>query len=204
VEDHNAAGLSAAGFCLVAYGVVGREGYLAFLQNGAYARTALDRGLIDPGLLQSLFAALRVFGAPLAAAYGAQILLASGVVAAVCYAAFTRSLSGLGLGALIAAATLVATPFSLDYDLMLSALPLGWLVLSGVRDGFRPWEKTIAVAGFFLPLATRGLDTQLHLPVGPIVLMAVFGAILRRVLAMHETEIGPAASWPHPAARGLS
>ena len=37
--------------------------------------------------------------------------------------------------------SVLATPFVLDYDLCLLALPLAWLLRQGCRDGFQPWEK---------------------------------------------------------------
>ena len=199
-----AAGISAATFCLLAYGVVGRDGYSAFLDNSAYARAALNQGLVNPAILQSLFAALRVFGTPLAAAYAAQTVLSLTVLGFACHAASTRILSGTALGALLAAATLVVTPFSLDYDLMLSAIPLGWLALDSMRNGFRPWDKAIAVAVFFLPLVTRGLDTAYHLPLAPPVLVALFIAVWRRVMSYPAISHDPISSWRRAEADVLS
>lgn len=178
-----AAGVSAAGLSFAAWLLVGTEGYLAFLQNSELARITLEQGLVSPARMQSLFAALMLWHAPLWLAYGAQILLALGVIVSACFIIRRHRPDHFALSALMVSATLLMTPFMLDYDLLLSAIPLGWLIMNGLKDGFRPWEKIVALAMFILPLFTRSLALNLHLPLAPLVLLVFYGIVARRIMS---------------------
>jgi hypothetical protein len=185
-----ATGFSALALCGIAWLAVGQAGYAAFFANSTYAREVLNRGLVDPALMQSLYAGLRTLGVPMTAAYAAQGLLSAGVLSTAAYAAFKYRPSGLALGALTISATVLATPFLLDYDLLITALPLGWLVLAGAKNGFRNWEKLLLLAAFLLPLASRKLAVLLHLPVAPLLLLIVFAFVVRRLMTA-ETAPAP-------------
>jgi hypothetical protein len=86
-------------------------------------------------------------------------------------------------GAVLLCATLLTTPFLLDYDLLLLALPLAWLYGESRRTGFLPWEKAVLAAGFVLPLVSRALAANLHLPIAPLVIGALLLCLLRRAQA---------------------
>ena len=182
-----AMGFSAVTLCGLAYLAVGQTGYAAFFANSTYAREVLNQGLVDPALMQSLYAGLRVLTVPAMAAYAAQGLLSVGVLGTAAYVAFRYRPSGLALAALTISATLLATPFLLDYDLLIMALPLGWLVLTGATDGFRNWEKLGLLVAFLLPLVSRKLAVLLHLPVAPLVMLIVFAYVVRRLIAAEAT-----------------
>lgn len=177
-----AAGVSVVGLSLAAWWLVGTEGYLAFGHNSELARTTLEQGLVSPARMQSLFAALMLWKSPLWLAYGAQILLALGVIASACLITRRYRPDHFGLSALLVSATLLMSPFMLDYDLLLSALPLGWLIMSGLKDGFRPWEKIMALTVFVLPLFARSLALNLHLPLTPLVLLLFYAMVTRRII----------------------
>ncbi len=177
-----ATGVSAAVLCLIAWGVVGTEGYLAFLHNSALARATLDQGLVGPDKMQSWFAALRLWSAPLAVAYAVQILVAAAVLGSAVYVAFRFRPEPAAFGALMVTAALQLSPFLLDYDLMLLAMPLGWLVVSGRQSGFRDWEKTVALLAYVLPMFARPVASHLHLPLTPLVVLAVYAVVVRRVV----------------------
>jgi hypothetical protein len=178
-----AAGVSAAGLSFAAWLLVGTEGYLAFLHNSELARTTLEQGLVAPARMQSLFAALMLWKSPLWLAYGAQILLALGVIVSACFIIRRHRPDHFALSALMVSATLLMTPFMLDYDLLLSTIPLGWLIMSGLKDGFRPWEKIMALVVFVLPLFARSLALNLHLPLAPLVLLVFYGIVARRIMS---------------------
>lgn len=63
------------------------------------------------------------------------------------------------------------------------AIPLAWLAAEGLKAGFRPWEKLILAAGFLLPALSRTLAATLLLPLGPVVIAAIFALVLRRWLS---------------------
>ena len=186
-----AGGMGALGLCLVSLLIFGTAGFTAFLQNSTYARETLNRGLVDPAIMQSTYAALRLLRVPMGLAYVAQGLVSSVVLTLTCYTAFTCKPNGPALGALIVSATLLVTPFLLDYDLLIAALPMGWLVMSGARSGSRPWEKLIVLLVFILPLFSRKLAMLWHLPIAPIVVLALFACVLGRVWSersQHATQ----------------
>ena len=176
-----ATGASAALLSAVAWLAVGTDGYLAFLHNGALASATLDQGLVSPDKMQSLFAALRVLGAPSSAALAAQVVLALAVLGSAAWIAFRHKPEPGAFCALMVTATLPLSPFLLDYDLMLLFVPLGWLAVSGMRDGFRPWEKTALLVLFVWPLFARAAAANLHLPLTPLLLLGLYAVVLRRV-----------------------
>jgi hypothetical protein len=182
------AAVGAAGLSLAAWAIVGTEGYLTFWHNGELARRTLETGLVSPGRMQSLFAALRVWNLPLWLAYGAQIVLALGVIVSAGLIAWRCKPGAFALSALMVSATLLISPFMLDYDLLLSAIPLGWLVMNGLKDGFRPWEKTLVLVVFVLPLFARSLALNLHLPLAPLVLLILYILVARRIIGKPVTN----------------
>jgi hypothetical protein len=104
-----------------------------------------------------------------------------------------RAFRGAAEGPAMAAAALLASPFLLDYDLLLLAIPLAWMAREGLRTGFRPWEKLALAAAFVLPLMSRPLASTVGLPLAPIVIGAVFVLVLRRGLEPADTAAEPSA-----------
>ena len=184
------------GLSLLAFGLKTWTGFLAV---SGLARATLERGLVPPADMQSAFAAIRLWNGPVPLAYAAQALV--GLAAALAVAVvFARRRNDQAAAAALVAATLLATPFLLDYDLMLMAVPLAWLFAEGTRRGFLPWEKTGLVAAFLLPLLSRIVAARTGLPLGPPVLAMLFALVLRRVLARDEDapSFAPSAAAPAP------
>ena len=116
-----AAACTAIGLCAVSLAVFGVASWQAFLSDLPLAREALERGLVGDEKMQSVFGAVRRFGGTVESAYIAQIaiaLMAGGVLIYLCRVVPTRD----KLGAAIVVATLLATPFLLPYDLVLTFL----------------------------------------------------------------------------------
>jgi len=180
-----AAGISTAALSALAFLAIGPAGYAAFFASNAEARDTLLNGLTDPGAMQSLFAALRIWGAPLWLAATGQGLLSLGAIAACGFIAWRHKPAALPLMALIVAATAVATPFLLSYDLLITGLPIGWLLVAGARDGAKPWERMVALLAFFLPLVARPSMQDLHVPLAPMVLAALLAVAVSRVRNTH-------------------
>jgi hypothetical protein len=167
---------------LASLAVFGPETWGAFLAISPLARASLEQDLVGAEKMQSAFAAVRLLHGPVTAAYLAQgvfALFAAATVAVV--ARRTRDLDALG--PVMAAAAVLATPFLLDYDLILLAVPLAWGLREGARTGFLPWEKTVLAAGFVLPLVSRLAAGAAGLPLAPAILTAVLLVTARRALA---------------------
>jgi hypothetical protein len=180
-----AAALSATAISLASLLLFGAETWAGFFRGSALARETLESGLVDPAKMQSLFAGLRLWGAPLGVAYGLQLLLFLGVLAALALVARSGA-DNRAQGAAMAAGALVSTPFLLDYDLTLAAIPLAWLFVEARRTGFLAWEKLVLAAAFILPLVSRTLASSLGLPLAPLVLAALFLLVVRRARSEHR------------------
>ncbi|MEE8444458.1 MAG: DUF2029 domain-containing protein, partial [Alphaproteobacteria bacterium] len=172
------------------------ESWAAFFSYAGFTREyVLESGATGWHKFQTLFAALRNWGAPVWLAYGGQAALALGVAGLV--TGIWRGEARFELkAASLVAGTLLATPYFLDYDLMMLALPIAWLARDGLRTGFQPWEKSILAASFVLPLISRPIAEFTTVPLGVIVPLALFWAIVVRTGLYRAT---PRAL--HPAAR---
>jgi hypothetical protein len=170
---------SAAVLILLSIWAFGLATWRAFLGVSPMARAALERNLVGDAKMQSVFAAVRLLHGSLGLAYAAQGAMALGVCAALVLS-HRKAFRSPAEGPAMVAAALLISPFLLDYDLILLAIPLAWLTAQGLAGGFRPWEKTILAAAFVLPAVSRNIATATGAPVGPVVVLAVFWLVLRR------------------------
>ena len=167
------AGLSAA--------VFGLDAWRGFLAVSPLARAALEQHLVGDAKMQGTFAAVRLLHGGLGLAYAMQIIVTLAVCAGLILLQ-RRAFRSPAEGPAMAAAALLASPFLLDYDLLLLAIPLAWMAREGVRTGFRPWEKLSLAAAFVLPIISRSLAQTIGLPLAPLVIGALFVLVLRRGL----------------------
>ncbi|TCM22044.1 uncharacterized protein DUF2029 [Novosphingobium sp. PhB165] len=165
------AGLSALAF--------GPETWLHWLAASGRAQAAMAEGAVGFGKMVSPFAALRLLGAPVWAAYGVQGLVTLAVAALVVVAAWTKGWRP-ALASLVLAGAPLATPFVLDYDMVLLAFPMLWLAGEGRRTGFAPYEKLVLLLAFVAPAFARPLALNLSVPIMPLVLAAFFAIVWRR------------------------
>lgn len=142
--------------------------------------------------MQSVFAAVRLLHGSVSAAYCLQALAAVAACAFLVVLARARAKPEAQGIALISGA-LIATPFLLDYDLTLLAIPLAWLFGEGRRTGFLPWEKIVLLAAFVLPLVSRLVAHHFGVPLAPAVLIAVFWLIMRRAFSEAPLPSRPVA-----------
>ena len=172
---------TAAALAAISALVFGWPTWAAFLAETPMARATLDRGLVDPAKMQSVFAAVRVLGGGNGLAYAAQALAALAALAAL-VAALRRERDARRQFALVAAVTCLTTPFLLDYDLTLLIVPIAILAEEGLGAGFRPYEMTVLVAAFLLPGIARPLAQYAHLPASPLVVAALAAVLWRRMV----------------------
>ena len=172
-----ATGATAIALCLASLAAFGWPAWAAFFANADNAAAVLSQNTVGYHKMQSLYAAARVLGAPETLAMVLQVGLTLGLI--VVLFRLRQTVSALCNAAALCAAALLATPFVLDYDLTLLAVPLVWLYAQTQREGFLPWERLLLAAAFLLPLLSRTLATA-YLPVAPVLLMAVLAAIVRR------------------------
>jgi hypothetical protein len=152
----------------------------AFAESTAFTRgVVLEQGGTGWPKIQSIFSAMRMWGAGLPVAYAAQGLLAAGL--AVSLAWLWRSDAAFALKAsALAIASLLATPYVLDYDLMVLAIAIAYCAGHGLQHGFRPYEITMLALAWIMPLLTRSIAGAIHLPLGLLTMIALYVIIVRR------------------------
>jgi alpha-1,2-mannosyltransferase len=168
-------GLSAASTLLFGSAI-----WSEFLAGAPLAGDILNKGLVFYYKMQSVFAAVRLLGGSLALAYSLQALVAAIVAALVAWAWTRRADPELQSAALLAA-TPLATPFFLDYDLMVIAPAILWLAKKGIEGRALPWERTVLAAAAMAPLLSRPLGQYTDLLLAPMIVAALFAAIMRRL-----------------------
>jgi hypothetical protein len=178
---------TAVGLALAALGVFGLATWRGWLAAAPLARRALEEDWVGSEKMQSAFAAVRLLHGGLGLAYGVQAavgLAAAAILVQVMRRRASAQLAPdtLAQGAALATASLLASPFILDYDLMFLALPLAWLVREQSNGGALPWEKTAMFAAFLLPLVSRLVAGRLGIPLGPPIVFALLLVVARRAL----------------------
>ncbi len=180
-----ATALGLASAALATFGLSTWRGWLAV---SPLARRALEEDWVGSEKMQSAFAAVRLLHGGLALAYGVQAAVALAAAAVLVQVMRRRAAArfapdALAQGAARATASLLASPFMLDYDLMFLALPLAWLVREQSNGGALPWEKTAMLAAFLLPLISRLVAARLGIPLGPPIVFVLLLVVARRALA---------------------
>lgn len=173
-----AAVTSALALALLATGLFGIETWAAWSAISGEAHRAMNEGAVGYAKMMSPFAAAMLLGAPSGAAYALQGVVSVAVAGAIAAASWRRAYTP-ALAALMLAGTPLVTPFVLDYDMVLLAFPLIWLA----GQGFGPWEKTALTLAFIAPTFARPLAMNLGVPLMPLVLIALFAVLWRRVTA---------------------
>ena len=173
------AGAAAMGVLLVlaSWLALGSGPWLAFMHAGPAMRDVLSGDDTWPRML-STYAVIRILHGGAAMAYGAQILVA--LLSLFCLAAIVRRRPGAGAElAATVAASLLCTPYLLDYDLVCTAVPMAWLARQGSLLGWQPWEKILLGALYLYPLEARNLNLY-GLPATPLLLGALLCAVAAR------------------------
>jgi hypothetical protein len=175
-----AAAGTVAALVIVTTLVFGMDTWRAFFAFATYTRTVvLETGETGWHKIQSVFSWARMWGASVPLAYAIQGAVTLGVAAALVW--LWRSPASFPLkAAALCLATVLATPYSLDYDLMLLAPAIASLVLDGLARGFGPYEKTALAVLWIAPLIARGVAQATLVPLGVIAMLIMFALVIRR------------------------
>jgi alpha-1,2-mannosyltransferase len=159
------AALTVAGVLALTWALFGLEVWQAFLASIQHSAGVYQSGRIEFAGMVSVFGAARTAGVPPTAAYLLQAAVAVAAAVVVGRIWFRGASLPVRAAALLAG-TLLAVPLALIYDLMLAAVAALWLIRDSGERGFLPWEKPMLLLGFLIPLASRSLGLQLHVPLG--------------------------------------
>ena len=169
-----------AALSAVTWLALGTTVWSAFAGSAAFSRTVvLEAGATGWEKIQSIFSAVRNLGAPVELAYAAQAALL--LALALSLVSLWRSKAAHDLkAAALAIACLLATPYVLDYDLVVLAVAIAFFARHGFANGFRDHEISLLALAFVMPLIARGVMGATRVPLGLLVMLALYAVILKR------------------------
>ena len=182
-----AAALTVGALVALSVAMLGGNVWHAFVDSMKFTQTVvLEQGDTGWEKIQSIFSAARHFGATVPTAYALQGTLALFLTASIAWlwhgdAAFELKAAGLALGSLL------ATPYVLDYDLVVLAVAIAFFVRHGFLRGFRDYEISLLAAAWFVPLLSRSAAAATGIPLGLIAMVTFYGLVLR--CAAHDRAI---------------
>ena len=172
---------------------LGGDVWHAFIDSMNFTQVVvLEQGGTGWEKIQSAFSAARNWGADVHTAYAIQIALSTTLAATLAWLWHSDAAFELKASAL-ATASLLATPYVLDYDLVVLAISIAFLVRHGFARGFRDYEISALAAAWIMPLLSRAIAGATGIPLGLIVMLALYGLTLRRAIA-DRTSVQLAAS----------
>jgi hypothetical protein len=177
-----AAMVTVAALVAVSFVTLGGSVWHAFADSMNFTQTVvLEQGGTGWEKIQSVFSAVRMWGADVDLAYAAQIALALVLAASLAWlwqsdAAFELKASALATGSLL------ATPYVLDYDLVVLAVAIAFYARHGLSRGFRTFEISLLAAAWIVPLISRGIAGATGIPLGLLVMLALYVFTLRRAV----------------------
>jgi hypothetical protein len=178
-----------AALLAVSFVTLGGGVWHAFADSMTFTQTVvLEQGGIGWEKIQSVFSAMRMWGAGVHLAYAVQIALALMLAASLAWLWRSNAAFELKASAL-ATASLLATPYVLDYDLVALAVGIVFFVRHGLSRGFRTFEISLLAAAWIVPLLSRGVAGATGIPLGLVVLLAFYVFTLRRALIDRATIV---------------
>ena len=183
-----AATATIAALIAVSFATLGDNVWHAFFDSMNFTQVVvLEQGSTGWEKIQSAFSAARNWGADVHTAYAIQIAL--GLTLATTLAWLWHSDAAFELKAsALATASLLATPYVLDYDLVVLAIAIAYFVRHGFKCGFGDYEITLLAAAWIVPLVSRALAGATGIPSGLAVMLALYGLTLRRAMTNRERE----------------
>lgn len=180
-------GLMAAGTAVLGLGT-----FQAWLGSIRVAGMLLENGGLPWYKMPTVFALVRMLGAPPALAYGLHAMAALGATVTV-WRAWRLSADWQLRGAVLMSATFFISPYLFDYDLVWLAFPIAWLTCIGLREGWRSGDREVLAAAWILPLILYPVASKIFVQIGPLVLTALLWIAVRRVgTEQRPTQTGAA------------
>ena len=169
----------------------GPDIWRAFLDSMPFTReVVLEQGGTGWYKLQTVFSWVRMWGGSVHLAYAIQGAVTLTLAGALVWLWRSNAAYPLKAAALIIA-SLLATPYSLDYDFVALAPTIGFIAADGFARGFAAWEKTALAFLWLMPLAARTVPEQTLIPLGVPAMTLVLALVLKRAAA----DLGLAARW---------
>jgi hypothetical protein len=177
-----AATLTTLAFAAVSLFAFGAQDWLAFFANLEFATAVLEDGRLPWAKMPSLFATLRLLGAPVDWAYAAQAAMALGAAVTVALV-WWRPVPLPLAAAVLTSGSLLVSPHLNDHDLALLAVPIALIAWHAHQEGWRRGEREILAVAWLAPVITALVAEPTHLQVGFPCLLALFALAVKRALA---------------------
>lgn len=132
--------------------------------------------------IMSPFAASRMWGGTIETAYAVQALATVAAIAATLWIA--RTAAPALRNAAACAAVLIATPYVLDYDLVVLGVGAAFLFADGRVRGFLPCERSLIALVWAAPLFARQVAEATLLPLGLATTLVVLLLAARRAAVL--------------------
>jgi len=177
-----AAAATVAALAAISFVTLGSSVWHAFADSMTFTQTVvLEQGDTGWEKIQSVFSAARMWGAGVPTAYAIQIALGLTLAASLAWLWQSNAVFELKASAL-ATASLLATPYVLDYDLVVLAVAIVFFVRHGMNRGFHDYEISLLAAAWFMPLLSRAIAGVTGIPLGLLVLLALYVFTLQRAV----------------------
>jgi alpha-1,2-mannosyltransferase len=177
-----AAGVTVIALALAAQLAFGSDIWWVFAAStGTSRKLLLEQGDVGFEKLQSVFAAVRTWGGGVSLAYalqGAVSLAALGSVALVWRSRCDHDLKA----ALLITAVLLGSPHVLDYDLLILAPAIAFLVSASRTSGFRDDDISLLAFVWIAPLFARAVAGSISVPLGLIAVVTIFALAMQHLM----------------------
>jgi len=165
-----AASVSVIALVVLSVAVFGTATWRDFFTSALASHATYETGGAKFSAYVTPFGAVMLIGGSLAVAYAVQAVAAIAAISLVVFI-WSRGLSLPLRAATLIAATLVAVPLALFYDLLLAAIAVAWLCRS--ENGLRPTERAVLAACYLVFVYPVDIARVLHLPIAPAAAFAV-------------------------------
>lgn len=187
-----AAAITVAVLVAVSFLTLGGSIWHAFTDSMNFTQTiVLEQGGTGWQKIQSIFSAVRAWGVGVPIAYAVQASLLVSLAASLAWlwhsdAAFELKAAALAVGSLL------ATPYVLDYDLVVLAVAIAFFARYGLDRGFRDFEISLLAAAWIVPLLSRSIAGVTTIPPWADGDACLYAFVLRRA-ALDRADIAVGA-----------
>lgn len=170
--------------------IMGVDVWPAFAAGNHFTRTfILEQGATGWHKIQTVFSAVRSFGGSITLAYAVQGLATTAVLVSLAGMTYARADKRL-IASATCIATMLATPYALDYDMTILGVAIAFSVAHGLERGFDPYTKSLLALVWFLPMVARTLMLGTGVPVGVVVMTLYLVAVVSRALRDNPVVVG--------------
>jgi Glycosyltransferase family 87 len=181
--------VSTVGLAVIALFVFDIELWVEFLKRVANVQQDIDGGLMDWIKAPTIYGSGRLLGFGVASSYMLHAIVAVGAII-IMGLGWTRPTPIETRATLLALATLIVLPRLFFYDLALLALPIALMTGTGMKSGWRPYERPLLALAWLTPLIGLVLAIALKVHLTPIVLASLLIAAWQRSASKTKTAAG--------------